>query len=232
MGILVPMANTYVSDAQYTTTKATMTELRNAILAYQRDMKGVAVWTATPSGMVGPVPGTTGVPLTLKDLLVQPNDPFGNPVATFNPVTRLGWRGPYLQQATGAFSANLDSSFYPNGFTPLLGLYNYGSLGDPAFVDGWGNPIVLQWPQTQLASDTVDVLAQYVRLVSAGPPTKNVNDTLYSVIDTLTYNPLAGSTNSAAVRLTPSFPTPSQPGLVNQRGNDLVLFVLTQDLYP
>ena len=131
------------------------------------------------------------------------------------------------------FSANLDVSFYPSGFFPPLGSYTYGSLGDPAFVDGWGNPIVLQWPVPQLTTDTVDVLAQYVRLVSAGVPTKNVSGTLYSVIDTLTNNPLLNNpANSAALPLTPSYPTPSMPTLVNQRGNDLVLFILTQDLYP
>src|ERR1700722_14066426 len=117
--LVLPMASSFLNnslnDAQVTTTRASMTNLRNALTQYQQDMKGIQVWTTTVPqerhddrhqrfdmqwtrtvpGMVGSAPGTTGVPLTLKDLLIQPYDATGvNLVPSFNPATRKGWRGP------------------------------------------------------------------------------------------------------------------------------------------
>ena len=217
-GLLVPLVSSSSTNAQDTATRATMNSLRDAVMAYYADMKGIQV------GELGSYPGTTGMPTTLKDLQIQPVDNNGNLVQNFDPFTRRGWRGPYVLQSTGTFALTLDSSFYPTA--PVAN--PYGNPGDLAFLDGWGNPIVLQWPQT---SDTVAVKAQYVRLVSAGAPSKLVNGTMVSVLDTV------------ATTLMPTQPTVTQPNLQDQRGpnlsgprtqlgQDYVLFLLTQDQYP
>ena len=44
-----------------------------------------------------------------------------------------------------------------NGFATT-----FGTTGDPAMLDAWGSPIIIQWP-------TGDTTGTYVRLVSAGP---------------------------------------------------------------
>jgi hypothetical protein len=189
-----------------------MTALRNAIIAYNQDMKGIQVGSAA-------YPARTGVPMTLKDLLFKPNDDKGNTVQDFDPYTQRGWRGPYVLQASGSFTTRLDTSFLPTRGFPFA--YPYGNPTtnppDPAFLDAWGIPIVLQWPQT---ADPVTTQAQYVRLVSAGPPSKTVNGSRLSAIDTL------------ATTLMPTQPTATQPTLVNQRGNDLIMFLFVQDQYP
>ena len=79
---------------------------------------------------------------------------------TYDPAYRLGWRGPYLV-------ANNLSVYTINTATGFL--EQYGENGDPAVMDGWGNPIVIQCPSLlpggQLTADgSLDV-----RLVSAGP---------------------------------------------------------------
>jgi prepilin-type N-terminal cleavage/methylation domain-containing protein len=232
-GILVPLMTGVNSDAQYTTTKSTMAALRNAVMQYYQDMKGIP--------LNRPIPGTaftsdsTGMPQTLKDLQIQPalTDTSANSIL-FNPVSQRGWRGPYLLQATGTFQpqatapapgVSLDASFYPGGYPPAAGSYFYGSPGDVAFLDAWGNPIVLQWPSvgsSGLADPTQDLAQRilYVRLVSAGAPTQNSSGKTASVIDTL------------LAYLMPTRPTAAFPTLPNQRGNDIVLFILTQDQYP
>ncbi|MDG2222250.1 MAG: type II secretion system protein [Rubripirellula sp.] len=73
--------------------------------------------------------------------LVAENHPL---VGAFDPVTKIGWRGPYLR----------------------------GSIRQPdganVFVDGWGNPLTIFVPDTNsnLVMDREDI--QYARLVSAG----------------------------------------------------------------
>ena len=102
-GILVPLMTGVTSDAHYTTTKATMSSLRNAVLQYYQDMKGIQVWN---DGNSAP-PGATGVPLTLRDLQIQPYCYVGGvaqPVQSYDPVSKRGWRGPYLMSTTGSFT--------------------------------------------------------------------------------------------------------------------------------
>lgn len=88
-------------------------------------------------------------------------------LASWDPVTSLGWRGPYLQPPAGHYVVD-----NPNGFTTV---YQYALLTSPFFLDGWGKPIVLQTPSTYGGSPFVATNAvhnQYIidntRLVSAG----------------------------------------------------------------
>ncbi|HYV34904.1 MAG TPA: hypothetical protein VE988_04315 [Gemmataceae bacterium] len=174
-GIVVPLLSSSTRDAGSTTTVASMQGLKNAILAYSLDMKGVPVAFGSQSN-------TTGVPQSLKDLLVQPAGYQGANVA-YDPVTRRGWRGPYLSSMGGKFNYNaalgrvVDASFNdtfnasPNG----------RQENDPTPLDGWGFPIVLQWPET---AATLEVRSGQVRLVSGGVPTlANAYGDKVSVLD-------------------------------------------------
>jgi type II secretory pathway pseudopilin PulG len=59
----------------------------------------------------------------------------------FDPNTRRGWRGPYLL-GSGARYGVTDA---------------YGNADDPAVLDGWGQPVVIQLPD-----------ADHIRVVSKG----------------------------------------------------------------
>ena len=196
-GVLVPLVTSTGDDARKTTTRATLKSLRDAVLTYYQDMKGITVGTA----------GETGIPRTLADLQIQPT---GTP--TYNAVTKLGWRGPYLQQATGRFdlaSNDLDK----NSFNPPD--HPYGDPTkvppDPAFLDGWGSPIVLQWPTSGEGGSTdIGDRAKYVRLVSAGDKSSSTGK---HRIDT-------DLSQCADVRG------------ADKIGMDMVLFIRVQDKYP
>ena len=105
-----------------------------------------------------------------------------------------GWRGPYVNSWTGEFPTEFDvrfpgdSTFGSRGFFPPLdglrepdvfvngddGCSIYGFPGEPALIDPWGNPYVLQIPPAQAFGGantnlSDDVRFQYARVVSAGP---------------------------------------------------------------
>lgn len=69
--------------------------------------------------------------------------------AAYDPDTRRGWRGPYLMDNGARYGVN-DA---------------YGSISDPAVLDGWGRPIVIQFPTSPV---TEPERSLNVRLVSAG----------------------------------------------------------------
>jgi prepilin-type N-terminal cleavage/methylation domain-containing protein len=98
------------------------------------------------------------VPIHLADLFDQPLAlPSGKPVQPFDRFTGRGWHGPYLMRNTGRYRVAA-----PSGFTSF-----YGQDGDPAVIDPWGRPIVLQWPI--VPAIPLDARQSFVRLVSAGP---------------------------------------------------------------
>ena len=133
-----------------------------------RDRTAQQVATAATLAVVrDAILGTPAQPGLWQDLGEQPNY-FPQTIAdlfrastnlpvklrNFNPVTRLGWHGPYLSSSDASYTVNL-----ANNFTSA-----YGSDGDPAILDAWGRPIILQVPQV---NGTNEIL--YARLVSAGP---------------------------------------------------------------
>ena len=150
--------------------------------------------------------GVTGSSLNYGDVFLE--DLYWNPAATsastvytttFDPTIKLGWRGPYLTNSGGNFNLTslADGSFALYTRRP--------STLTPQIVDAWDNPIILQWPSTGSASD-----AMYIRLVSAGPPSKTTGAGAISSIDT---------------------PANVQMPLPSQRGNDIVLFLRVADPY-
>lgn len=78
--------------------------------------------------------------------------------------SRLGWRGPYCLLVQGRYGMRTAKGFqFRHGFSSA-----FGQPADPAILDGWGNPIILQID----FDGNVEVQpeeARYARLVSAGP---------------------------------------------------------------
>ena len=186
---IVPLTAHFSAESKVTATNASLTEIRNAIMG-----------TPGASGYFG---DTGQLPTTLKDLFVNPFS--SGPLATFNRDTNLGWHGPYLVSG-GMFnsSGNLDASFLPtNG-----GVRIYGNDSDPAILDAWGHPIVLQI-SNQGPPPTPAANIAFARLVSAGQN---------GVLDTPQNPSLDAYSN----------PYPSS----SSRGDDLVLFINHSDSDP
>ncbi len=131
-GIMVGRGDVVASQAKETTTRVSLSTLREAISdqGYQPDVGHL--------------------PLYMADLFVKP---AGDP--PFDPLTGRGWNGPYLVRWTGKYQVDGARRF------TLL----YGNNGDPAALDAWGRPIVLQIPIT---AATPEEQAAFTRLVSAG----------------------------------------------------------------
>lgn len=138
-GLVILEIGNFQERASVETTKTTLNTVRDAIngtgagQGYRQDMRSFPTTQPTES-----------LPSTLANLYVAPAS-----ATLYNPVTRLGWHGPYLSGDMGMFQIDVGT-----GFTT-----NYGVANDPAPLDAWNHPIVIQIP-----SDPT-----YARLVSAGP---------------------------------------------------------------
>jgi type II secretory pathway pseudopilin PulG len=158
-GIIVPRMASATANAKQQTTVATMERLKE-IIAGSPQLPGY--WNDILASSSDP----TQTPLTMRDLFYFNTNlllqyPQWPSLQTFDPNTRHGWRGPYLMNSSGTYPDPTNPAVLARGFTAT-----YGALGDPAMLDGWGNPIVLQWPQ--VIGLTLAQEAPYVRLVSAG----------------------------------------------------------------
>ena len=150
-GLAVPLLTQHGDDARETATRATLTELRDAVITYHGDQLG-----ALPSPRTtAPVPSRSAT-AQLVFLFVNPttfedaDNGTSDTASTFDPTYQRGWRGPYLASPTGRYA--IDAS---NGFTDL-----YGEANDLCQLDAWGRPCVIQ------AIDDGD--SWDVRIVSAG----------------------------------------------------------------
>jgi prepilin-type N-terminal cleavage/methylation domain-containing protein len=140
-GILLPKLSGTHDNAALIVTRSTLMNIRDAIAG--RDPSRPAY-----------VNDTGQMPQTLQDLYVLPGTLSGE-LAQFNPATRRGWHGPYLQDATGKYLVDVARGF----------ISAYGLDGDNAPVDAWNHPIVLQVPNVAGA----DQRKMFSRLISAGP---------------------------------------------------------------
>lgn len=175
-GMIIPLGAGQVQKARFAATKTNLLLIRDAIMG-------------TPD-KPGFYSDTGQFPVTLKDLFVNP---FAStdPLATFNRDTGRGWHGPYLIPS---------GSSYPNNFT------NTYTAGDPAILDAWGQPIVIQIPDpTQFGTAASQ---SFIRLISAGPD------------GTVETSPAASDSYGNP------YPIPGS------RGDDLVLFINHSDSDP
>lgn len=135
-GIAIPHLFGVRDSAAATATEATLASVRDAIVGDTVDHPGFRADTGR-------------LPATVRGLFVQPTG-----VPTFDRITGRGWRGPYIREATGTYRIDV-----ARGRTAL-----YGTDGDPAVVDGWGSPIVVQSP----AGGDAAQREAFTRLLSAG----------------------------------------------------------------
>lgn len=127
------------------------------------------------------------LPLKVADLFSLPSAlPSGAAAQLFDPFTAHGWNGPYLSQPPGAYHVEPATGF----------VVAYGNEGEPAALDAWGRPIVLQAPTSASTPAERD---EFTRLVSAGPD---------------------GIVTTDANQLAPDAHAPAEVG------DDLVLYVL------
>ena len=177
----------------------------------------------------------------------------GEEFVRWNNESERGWRGPYIRHSAGVFP-NMqdvrftgDANFAQRGFFPetsglrlpveILERYGncsvYGFPGEPAIIDPWGNPYVMQVPPPQAFPDfqgsntnlSDEVRFRYARVVSAGPDGR---------LDTPCFG--ANPTNWWATAWTPlSRRLARQAGRIDNvdvsaRGDDLVLFLVRNDI--
>lgn len=151
-GIALPLVGTVSDQARIDATNASLHRLQNVILnQYVPDMKGADIWAGLAASPVYNPDGlpryastafSTGVsPPQLEYLFVNPayesSSARGATLNSYNSVTRLGWKGPYLTSGLGTYpGANALAA--SAGFTSA-----YGATGDQTVLDGWGNPIVI-----------------------------------------------------------------------------------------
>jgi hypothetical protein len=150
----IPVGNGATKSPQQIVTEATMKTLRDTIVGTP-DRPGY--WNDILPSTLDP----TQTPLTIKDLFTF-NTSLPASLAQFDPSARRGWRGPYLLNATGRYPDPTSSAVAARNFTA-----DYGLLNDPCMLDGWGNPIVIQWPTG--VDPNSNPTGHFVRLVSAGP---------------------------------------------------------------
>lgn len=168
---------------------------------------------------------------------------------TWNERRGRGWRGPYVKASLGYFPGrddvrySGDATFGERGFFPSLEHLRlpaefkdptrasvYGFIGEPAMMDPWGNPYVLQIPPPQAFPGVTNVAERvrfaYARIVSAGP--NGILETPCFGANTTNF---WGATGWDERRRRLS----RQAGLIDEtdrsaRGDDLVLFFSRNDI--
>lgn len=153
-----------------------------------------------------------------------------------------GWRGPYVRGKAGTFPVRdeVHRSFYPdvaNLYVPADFAHHrdisiYGYPGEPAILDPWGNPYVLQVPPPQaftnanVATVTPETRLEYARIVSAGADGK---------IDTPCFYVNATNDVTISVWSDRTRRLVRQAGLIDgddrsSRGDDIVVFLHRNDI--
>jgi len=152
--IVVPLVSSNSATARDTATRATLREVRDVILnRYLVDVTDPTVITVTLEGQSVSVQA----PPTIRSLFQKPAH-----LPSYNPSVRLGWNGPYLVENGARYPGT--AAAVAQGFTA-----DYGTPGDPAILDCWGNPIVIR-PEMMIRQDEFGNTAPipYWALVSAG----------------------------------------------------------------
>ena len=156
-GLVVPMIGRLTDEARDGATHESLLRLRELLVnRYLLDM-----------GQLPRPPLSTPSQPRLVYLYVDPHQ--GTPAAGWDPVIKIGWRGPYLTGG-GRFPAQNESG--PWGLPAALRGFDerFGLPADYAPLDAWGNPIVLQEPDENGDGNFFnDAGTRFARLVSAGP---------------------------------------------------------------
>ncbi len=129
--VALPIFTDVHSTAKESSTRSTLVQVRDAVTLYWADTKSI------------PLDGLATFAIETQRFQVVWL--FRNPVtnlisASYDPLTRIGWNGPYLLHATG------DPDLY----------------GQHSLIDAWNNPVVIQDFDSNAS-------IRDVRVVSAGP---------------------------------------------------------------
>jgi type II secretory pathway pseudopilin PulG len=170
-GLVVPMFGNMGEQAREEATKATLARVAEAIdgpggyaetMKYAKNPGAADPDERSGEGSGLPWPSDTdGAGVTRADhpqLAFLFKAPAGLP--DYDPVSRIGWNGPYLSTTTATayqIEGTFTDTFGEEGEDPA----------DLAPLDGWGNPVVIQLPTA--ATGTMVQRVEAVRLVSAGP---------------------------------------------------------------
>jgi len=127
--MVVPLVSGHGAAARDTGTRSTLQEVRDVILnRYLVDVHDPQVIEITLEGQ----PVNVLAPPTIRSLFQRPEH-----LTAYNPSVRLGWNGPYLVETGAQYPGTPTAA--AQGFTP-----QYGTPGEPAILDCWGNPIVIR----------------------------------------------------------------------------------------
>lgn len=158
-GLAIHVANGSTAEAAKSATSAQLSTLRQSIL-------GLADGATIPSYRRD----CRTIPLVVADLLRRRTAPPA--VEPFDPATGFGWRGPYLHVPRGTYVPDSQAPPPARGFLDRYGTSDPTDprFPDPAVLDGWGNPIVLQFPNVDGNPNPphTQLEARHARLVSAG----------------------------------------------------------------
>lgn len=254
IGGMVRRSRVAAAEADLATLRAAIVE---PDVGYVRDMRGLAGFSPADMRLaniliatnfyvlaqsaVGSFPRACRIDdVWLDEGVAQPSE-----FATWDEERLRGWRGPYAKGRTGTFPRreeaaqrgfypDVSSLYLPTDFSNRRDISIYGFSGEPAIIDPWGNPYVVQVPPPQAFvnyGQSVSAVApetrfEYARLVCAGADGK---------IDTPCY--FVNLTNDATItawdertrRLS------RQAGLIDGdnkflRGDDIVLFLNRNDI--
>ena len=143
------------------------------MITTQMTMRAIADSIHGTDRIPGYVADMHAAPTRIADLLRKPDG-----AQDYDVQTRTGWRGPYFLAPTAPY---VPGKLSPGDAYNRFGCHGlidgidvpgdpYGCPNDPAVLDGWGQPIVLQFPDPDGSGPPVTAdEAPYVRLVSAGP---------------------------------------------------------------
>ena len=250
-----------VQRSRVAAAEADMATLRDAIIdgetGYLRDMRGLAGFSPADMRLANILIATNlyGVAQSaggsfpracrideawLGEGVAKPSE-----FATWDEERSRGWRGPYAKGRAGIFPVreaaahrgfypDVSSLYLPTDFSSRRDASIYGFAGEPAIIDPWGNPYVLQVPPPQafvkygqsVSAVSPETRFEYARLVCAGADGK---------IDTPCYfaNPTNDASKSAWDERTRRLSR--QAGLIDgdnkfPRGDDIVLFLNRNDI--
>lgn len=141
-GIVIPLCSDQIAYSTQTATRSTLVEVQQAMLRYWQDTKHIQL-----DGIAT---------VATEEERFQIRWLFRNPVTNdstihFDPNTRIGWNGPYLQTPTS-------------------------TDGGPSLIDAWNNPLQVHYVDPVSSLKDVRIVSSGVNGIVDIPPTAATSD--------------------------------------------------------